>query len=79
MARETLESDREFREVKKKRATVRAEVGQRIIEPGNDVYLSCCDVNWFVENQPHRRFPTTGVRCAALVSHVTGGVRKKAF
>lgn len=50
---------------------------------GNDrsrcVYLSCRDVNRFVEDQPHRRFPTSGMRCTALVSHVTGGIRKKAF
>lgn len=42
---------------------------------GIDVYLSRRDVNWFVEDQPDRRFPTTRVRCTALVSHVTGGVR----
>jgi len=42
---------------------------------GIDVYLSRRDVNWFVEDQPDRRFPTTGMRCAALVSHVTAGVR----
>lgn len=49
------------------------------IDRSRCVYLSCRDVNRFVENQPHRRFPTAGMRCTALVSHVTGGIRKKAF
>jgi len=42
---------------------------------GINVYLSRRNVNWFVEDQPDRRFPTTRMRCTALVSHVTAGVR----
>lgn len=51
------------------------DVDGKSLTEGIDVYLSRRDVNWFVEDQPDRCFPTTWVRCTALVSHVTGGVR----
>lgn len=44
-----------------------------------NTHLSRCYVNRFVEDQPYRRLPTTGVSRAALVSHVTVRVWKEAL
>jgi len=70
------ESESEFKKKRRKKIyTRRNPTGENRLTEEIDVYLSRRDVDWFVEDQPDRRFPTTGMRCTALVSHVTGGVR----
>lgn len=59
----------------KKNIICSGEVRRETTDWRDRCYLSRRDVNWFVDDQPDRRFPTTRMRCTTLVSHVTIGFR----